>query len=383
VPNSNGGTMVGFKVFRDSGSGTDMLAAADPTCGMEQQPAPQRCTITGLTAGDFYQIRMLGTNEVGDGELSPVISMKSATVPAKMDAPRNTIGSFLPQLAYAWSTPADQGSVIYGFQAEVFRIETQVATLWSSGGTAANPVIPEDVTFDAASGVGLVRQRQYKFHVAAVNSMGRGEWSEWASLTEAPRGFCLNAPDTPLAPGRHPDAPTAGKVKITWTAIADENAAGGDDVAAVRYEIWAGAVELTLRGETTSAGENSFEQAVPSGQTWKFKVRSKNSSGQTSAFTALLNMVSALLPNIPPTLGLSSTTATQVVMTWTVPTNGGTPITSYEVSNNNFATFITVANTDTTYTYLAQPAGATVTYSVRARNAVGPGPGQSDTQLVL
>jgi hypothetical protein len=384
VPNRNGGTMVGYKVFRDGGAGTDMLAAADPTCGMEQSPAPQACVISGLTSGDMYQIRMLAINEVGDGDLSDVIAYKAATVPAKITTLVNTEASFLPSLSYSWTSPADQGSAIFGFAAEVLRIETGISVSWTSGGTANNPVIPLNVAFtgDSANAVGLVRQRQYKFHVAAVNGMGVGEWSEWASLTDAPRGFCLNAPDTPLNAGRHSDTPVAGQVKVQWDAIDNENAAGGDDAAAVTYEVWAAAygTDLTLRAEVSV---NYYEQTVPSGQTWTFKIRAKNSGGQTSAFTAALDMVSAELPGQPATLSLSSTTATQVVMTWSVPTNGGSPITAYEVTNNDFVTFTSVENTAVTATLGAQPSGATLTYKVRARNAVGAGTAQDGTQLVL
>jgi len=279
-------------------------------------------------------------------------------------------------------TPADQGSVIYNYQAEVFRVETGIRVVWNAGGTAAVPVIPNSVEYTGllATQVGLVRQRQYKFRIAAENELGLGEWSEWASLTSPPRGFCLNPPNTPLNFGRHTDTPVTGKIKLQWNAIDNENAAGGDDIAAITYEVWAGAVEETLRGETSN---NYFELNVPAGQTWKVKVRSKNSSGQSSIFTAILNMISALLPAIPPTLALSSTTANQVVMTWTVPANGGSPITGYEVSNDGFnAIIIPVPNTDVTAT-VGGAGGQLTTFSVRAVNAVGTGPAQSQQITVM
>jgi len=384
VPNNNGGTMVGYKVYRDGGSGTPMLAASDPTCGMEQHPAPQTCRISGLTPGEMYQVRMLATNEVGDAELSNVVAFKSATTPAKITSLTNTVGSFAPRLKYTWTAPADQGAVVYGYQAEILRVETGISSLWDSGGTAANPAVPLEADFVGALATthGLIRQRQYKFHVAAVNSMGRGEWSEWASLTNAPRGYCLNPPDTPANFGRHPDTPVAGNIKLSWDIIATENAAGGDDTAAITYEIWAGATTLSLRGEVST---NYFHQAVPAGQTWKFKIRSKNSSGQTSAYSAEQAMVSAMLPAMPAALSLTSTTAQQVVLDWTQSpplANGGSAITSYEVTADDFLTFTTVANSVTVYTFFGQASGAIRTYKVRARNGVGAGPAQTNTITV-
>merc|ERR1719487_3235072 len=82
--------MIGYKVYRDAGSGTEFLSAADPTCGRERHPAPQTCTMTGLTPGEQYQVRMLATNDVGDGELSDIFQFKAATVPAKITTLLNT-----------------------------------------------------------------------------------------------------------------------------------------------------------------------------------------------------------------------------------------------------------------------------------------------------
>jgi hypothetical protein len=285
-------------------------------------------------------------------------------------------------LAYSWSAPADQGAAIFNYQAEIKRLDNGITATWNAGGTGANPLTPLSVSFTGltAAAHGIVRQRQFKFKVAGENQMGLGIWSEWASLTTAPRGWTLNAPNTPANPGRHSDTPVPGKVKIQWDAIGDENAAGGDDVAGITYEIWAGPTDLAYRAETSN---NYYEQVVPSGQTWKFKVRSKNTSGQTSVWTVIMNMVSAALPSAPTPLTVSSTTATQVVMSWTVPSdNGGTSITAYEVSRDNFVNVQTVANTDTTVTLFGQPSAALLTYKVRARNAVGVGAEESQTITV-
>merc|ERR1719486_72188 len=122
--------MVGYEVFRDSGGGSNFLAAADPTCGMETSPAPQSCTITGLTAGQVYQLRVLAINEVGDGELSDILEAKSATVPAKITSLSNTGASTLPNQAY----------VIFNFQAEITRIFDGQTVTYDFGGTAAAPV---------------------------------------------------------------------------------------------------------------------------------------------------------------------------------------------------------------------------------------------------
>lgn len=248
------------------------------------------------------------------------------------------------------------------------------------GGTAAAPVIPTSVTLNTLLVPILVRQRQFRFRIAAQNELGLGEWSEYASLTDAPKGFCLDAPITPLNPKRHTDTPTAGKIKIQWDAIADEFASGGDDVANIMYEVYGGAVDLVLLADTS---DNFYEQdPVPAGSTFKFKVRSKNRSGQPSAFTAVMNLISASLPAMPPTLTLTSTTPNQVNMVWTVPADGGSPIIRYEVTRTGLGAYENVANSLLTTTLAGLAGGATLTFEVRAVTAVGAGPSQTATIVV-
>jgi len=376
VPNLNGGVAVGYKVFRDSGSGSDISPAADPTCGMEANPAPQQCIITGLTPGDMYQVRMLTINEVGDGPLSDVVAYKSATVPAQIDTLVNTAASSQPMLAYTWSAPADRGSVIFNYVAELVRDEFNIAQAWNGGGTAAAPYTTTGITFQNQGDHGLVRYRKFRFHVAAVNEMGIGDWSEWASLDVKPRGYTFDPPSTPTNFGRAASTPVEGKVKVSWDAILDNAQAGGDEAANIQYEVWAGPTVAVLRA---TISQNEYEQDVPKGQTWKFKVRSVNSGGQESPFTSEMNMVSAELPGAPATLTCTSTTPQQVGMVWTVGTNGGTPLTGYEASYDNWNTVQLIQATNVDYTFAQQAGGAFITYRVRARNAVGYGAEQSCT----
>ena len=56
VPNMNGGTAIGFRVYRNDGGSTPVSAIPDPTCGSEMRPAPQRCTLTGLVPGESYMV---------------------------------------------------------------------------------------------------------------------------------------------------------------------------------------------------------------------------------------------------------------------------------------------------------------------------------------
>jgi hypothetical protein len=384
VPAANGGIMKGYKVYRDSGSGTAMLASPDPTCGMEANPAPQECTISGLTVGDTYQIQMLAINEIGDGPLSIVVTMRSASMPAKITTLLNTVGSWTPtQLAYTWSAPNDNGAQIYNYEAELVR-PNGVVLSWSAGGTQATPVLPATVTFanDATGAAvptvgnsltpGLQQGGQHKFRVAAVNAMGLGEWSDYADLaTLAPKGFCLDAPTLPQNFARDASTPVAGEIMVSWTAFTTDEQNGWDDVANQRFEVWGGATTLVLLAVTTN---NWYKQYVASGQPFKFKIRSKNTSGQTSVFTAILDMISGVLPSPPSTLSVTSSLPATADMTWSAVTGanmGGSSITYYEVTKDGFVTFQQVAGSFTTYTFFGLAAATQYTFEVRSRTAVG------------
>lgn len=86
------------------------------------------------------------------------------------------------------------------------------AQTWNAGGTQAVPYTT--TTGVTLTGLGLVAAQQFKFRVRAVNKMGSGVWSDWSSLTDPPRGFALDAPNTPANFGRHSDPAVTGTIKV-------------------------------------------------------------------------------------------------------------------------------------------------------------------------
>merc|ERR1712187_848898 len=109
-----------------------------------------------------------------------------------------------------------------------------------------------------------------------------------------------------------------------------------------------------------------------------------NDSGQKSAFTVTIQLISAEVPGQPVLTSVTSTTPGQTVMIWDAPASGGSPIIRYEVSYDNFvANKVDVVNTATQYTFTDRPAGATQTYYVRAVNSVGNSIAVSQSVLIM
>uniref|UniRef100_A0A7S0A7G0 Fibronectin type-III domain-containing protein n=1 Tax=Pyrodinium bahamense TaxID=73915 RepID=A0A7S0A7G0_9DINO len=391
LPDLQGGTAVGYKVFRNNGVGTTISPTPDTTCQMEFNPAPQQCMVSGLTPGEDYLFQMLTINDIGEGPLSITTSLKSATVPARIDTHRNTLSKLNPaSLKFEWTAPADNGATIYNYNGELHFVDDGSVKVWSGNGELANPFTATEVLLvGPGPQYNLYENKQYKFRLQAENIMGLGIWSEWTSLTEAPRGFTLDPPITPRNFGRHTDTPVAGYVKLSWDAYADYYTppyileTGGDQLAHITYEVWGGKTTLVQLNMTDDQATTHTE-AVPAGETWYFKVRGMNSAGLTSPFTATLAMISAEVPGKPNLTSATSTTAGEVVLLWDVPAGiTGAPIIRYEVSNDNFvASKLEVVNTATSYAFSGQSQGARLTYYVRAVNAVGPGLSDSESVCV-
>ncbi|MFF9143686.1 discoidin domain-containing protein [Streptomyces sp. NPDC014861] len=155
--------------------------------------------------------------------------------------------------------------------------------------------------------------------------------------------------------------PATGQIKLTWNASTDNVGVSG-------YDIYADNVLLTsVAGDVTT-----FTDTRPADQTVSYRVRAKdaagNQSGDSNTVTRTGDGGDTQAPTAPANLGLTEPASGQVKLTWTAATdNRG--VTAYDVYANNVLRG-SVAGGVTTYTD-TQPASATVTYHVVAKDAAG------------
>ncbi len=203
----------------------------------------------------------------------------------------------------------------------------------------------------------------YFYTVAAVNAVGQSQPSAERSATP-------DADITPTAPTA-PVGLTAtnppGKVHLTWNPPVDN---GGAPVTG--YRIYraaaAGAEELYATVDTTSYDD----VAIAAGTTYYYQVSAVNSveieggrSGED--FTT----AQAGVPG-PPTL-TGTPGAGLVHLAWTVPSDGGLPITKYIVLRNDIRIKVTKDATSTTYDDTTATPGTAYVYQVAALNSLGRG----------
>ena len=121
----------------------------------------------------------------------------------------------------------------------------------------------------------------------------------------------------------------------------------------------------------TVAGDGAFTLAVGSNTFTITVVAEDNTTTQNYTITVNRLPGNAVVPSAPQNL-----TATpgnrQVSLTWTAPSSdGGSPITGYQLSTDNYATYVTV--TGNAYTFVGLTNGTTLTFRVRAINSAGAG----------
>ncbi len=257
-------------------------------------------------------------------------------------------------ITLSWTTPADGGSPITGY--EVWRGT-------ASGGEALLTIVGVQNTYvDAAFVLGTT----YWYQVAAVNAIDTGPLSNELSAA------LMEPPAAPTLLG----APADGAVALSWTEPAD----GGGAITGynVYRAVGAGPEEALA---STGATETLYvDFAVTNGTEYTYRVAAVNGAGEGALSNAV--SVTPTSPNVitapDPPQSLLATRAPKnvatIILTWSAPVaDGGSPIATYFIYRRGpgESTFTLIGLTDgSTLTYAdnAVARRATYTYYVTAFN---------------
>ncbi|MEV4950126.1 discoidin domain-containing protein [Streptomyces sp. NPDC053755] len=218
-------------------------------------------------------------------------------------------------------------------------------------------------TFDAASGrsatitFDATTTRHVRVLVTANSVQPAAQISEFEVY--GPTTGDAQAPTAPA--GLAFTEPAAGQVRLVWNA-------SSDNIGVTGYDVYAnGALLTSVAGNVTT-----YTDTRPANQTVTYHVRAKDAAGNQSAdsntVTRRADTGDTQAPTAPADLAATEPAAGQVRLVWNASSDN-IGVTGYDVYANG-ALRGSVAGNVTTYTD-TQPATATVTYHVRAKDAAG------------
>ena len=255
------------------------------------------------------------------------------------------------EVALSWTPGANGGSSITDY---LIQYSTNNST-WSTFSDGVSTNTSTTVT-------GLNNGTLYYFRVSAINSIGTGTASASVNTT----------------PATSPDAPTAliatlgnAEVALSWTPGAN----GGSSITDYLIQYSTNNSTWTTFEDGTSTTAAATVTGLDNGTLYYFRVAAINSvdTGNTSESA---NATPATSPAAP--IALTATAGnTQVVLSWTAGSDGGTEITDYlieySIDNLTWATFADGIGTETSATVIELPNGTPFYFRVSAINAIDTG----------
>jgi fibronectin type 3 domain-containing protein len=350
-----------------AGQSRQKLAAVAPTTGALTAFAPNINSSQGVwaMASDATRVYVGGDFSSISGTIQPHFAMfidsAAQTAPQPPAEVAAQGGDAVVHLS--WSPPpSDGGSALTKYR--VYR-----ATTPGGENLAKTPLATLAKTTLAYDDLAVANGTTYYYVVVATNALGASAPSAEAAGTPQP-AVVLTVPGAPT--GLSATA-APGLVHLSWSPPAST---GG--TALTQYRVYrglsSGAEDLTTAVATTTA-TSVDDLTSTSGQTYSYVVTAVNAVGEGAASNEASAVSQAGVPGTPTLTGVVDGSGA-AVLTWTVPSDGGSPITKYVVLRDSvrLVTLSATPTGPTSYTDSTLAPGTTGVYQVKAVNAVGSGP---------
>jgi fibronectin type 3 domain-containing protein len=349
------------------------IAAVDPATGALRPFAPNVNSSQGVwaMASDATRIYLGGDFSSISGVPQPHFAMFIDS--AAQTAPRPPGGLAAQatdqRVQLTWAPPSSDGG------SEVLKYRLHRATTPGGQDLTRTPLaVLSDATVSYTD-TAVTNGTTYYYVVVATNALGSSAPS--TEVAARPQGTVTVSP--PGAPTALSATASPGVVQLAWNA---PTSTGGAPITS--YRVYRG---TTPGGEDlstpigTSTTPSFDDTAVTTGTAYSYVVMAVNSAGPGPAsaeVTVTATGGTTGLPGEPQLSGSLGTTAsgsTSAELRWTVPSDGGSPITKYVVLRDSvrLITLAATATGPTTYSDTTIPSGTHV-YQVKAVNVNGGGP---------
>ncbi len=304
-PDDGGLSITGYVVQWKSGAG--LFGSS-----REATPKESPYTVTGLTNGTAYQVRVAARNEVGLGGWSDDASGTPRGVPgAPGDLAVARGGS--GKLAVSWSAPSS-GSAVTGYEVQ-WRTRTEQ---WSASrqATLAAGTLAHTVT-------GLTNGTAYQVRVAALAAGGGRTWS--LPVPGTPAGVPAKPGDVLVQRGG------SGELVVSWDASGD----GGSAISGYVVQWKSGAESYSSSREASPTGRTHTVTGLTNGAEHRVRVAAVNQVGQ-GAWSSDASGTPAARPDAPGSLSAVSAPPPrgdkELELEWSPPSEtGGFDIARYVV----------------------------------------------------
>lgn len=351
-PTNDGGTAItGYSVSTNGGSTYSDASIVDNGDGTLST------TVSGLTPGSTYDMRVAANNSVGRGAAASI-----------------SITAQYLSIATLADTPVNQGPI------------TMAAT--TSGGLPLTyTASPSSVCTAGGAGGRTITLVAMGTCDLVANQAGDANANPVILPAETPGSFQVLAayyePTLPGVPTGLTLTPGNGQMSLSWTAPVDDGYTPLTDYSVQYKAASSGSWIPFIDGVSTST--TALIPSLTNGTSYNFRVAAVNAVG-TGSYTATSSATPATIPGAPTSLAASGT-GTSRTLTWTAPaSNGGSAITDYLVeyklsSSASWTTFNdgTTSTTGATVTGLTN--AADYDYQVTTINAVGSSTSTSTVNL--
>ena len=267
-------------------------------------------TLTSLTNGAAYDVRVLATNNVGMSAPSAAASATPHTVPSAPAAPSASGGT--GQMTLSWTAPASNGGAAIASYGVEWKLMSADDADYSSAGVELSGL--------SATVTGLTKNMRYVARVRALNQAGASAWSEASSAA-----LVVGVPDAPPAPSL-----IAGDQQIaaSWQKPGND---GGREITGYVLQYRTGSEPFSDNSMFLGGG-GTLAHSIASlinGAAYDVRVLALNSIGM-SAPSAAASATPHTVPAAPAAPDITGAHASLVV-SWQAPAANGRAIVGYDV----------------------------------------------------